>query len=581
VNASRFAQRFWLLAFAGLAGSGLSCTGEDPGSSSGSSRTASESGALQAFVTFADATRSSGITFQRDNGFDGQSWRVVETVNGGVAVLDADGDGLLDIYFTNARKIDPGSPPPANALYRGRGDLKFEDVTARSGTGDTALSMGCSVADVDGDGRPDIYVTNLGANRLYRNLGAGRFEDIAARAGLASDSMDAGSAFFDMDHDGDLDLYVASYVNDTRTEHPPFVFRGVLGYWPPVNYEPALDHLYENTGGRFVDVSTKSGIRDVETGRGLGVIVSDFNRDGHPDIFVANDLSANFMFLGDGKGRFEETAFLNGTAFGENGDSLGSMGVDSADFDSDGRPDLVVTNYYNQPNNLYRAMAANEYAEMALISGIAAGNLPEVSWGVHFADFDNDGREDLFVANGHLNPGAREITDSTSYEQVNRVFRNAGGGRFEDVGRSCGQALTVSQVGRGSSAADFDNDGDLDLLIANSFGPPQLLRNDVVPSQSWILVHLIGSARNSGAIGARVTVTTGGHRQWRERRSSASYLSVNDPRLHFGLGAATKIDRLEVLWPDGSVEVHENLPARRLLTVRQGEAEVEVGELGR
>jgi hypothetical protein len=257
------------------------------------------------------------------------------------------------------------------------------------------------------------------------------------------------------------------------------------------------------------------------------------------------------------------------------------MGIDSADFDMDGRPDLVVTNYYDQHNNLYRAMAANEYSEMALISGIAAGSLPEVSWGVHFADFDNDGREDLFVANGHLNPGAREIADSTSYEQVNRVFRNAGDGRFEDVGRTCGPALTVSQVGRGSSAADFDNDGDLDLLIANSLGPPQLLRNDVAASRSWTLVHLIGSARNSGAIGARVTVTTGGHKQWRERRSSASYLSVNDPRLHFGLGDATKIDRLEVLWPDGSVEAHENLPARRLLTVRQGEAEVEVGEFGR
>ncbi len=575
--APRFARLTWLLALAGLSCTGLSCTRKDPASSTGGSKETVERAASVSFVTFEDVTAASGITFQRDNGFDGKSWRVVETVNGGVAVLDYDGDGLLDVYFTNGRKMRPGSPPPANALYRNRGGMKFEDVTSESGTGDSSLSMGCSVADVDGDGRPDIYVTNLGPNRLYRNLGTGAFEEIAAAAGVASESMDAGCAFLDMDRDGDLDLYVASYVNDTRTEHPPLVFRGVPGYWPPLNYEPALDHLYENTGdGKFVDVSTKSGIRDAGVGRGLGVIVSDFNGDGLPDLFVANDLSANFMFLGDGTGRFEESAFLNGTAFGEDGNPLGSMGLDSADFDADGLVDLVVTNYHNQPNNLYRAIAENEYEEMALIGGIGAGTLPEVSWGVHFADFDHDGREDLFVANGHLNPGAREIVDTTSYEQVNRMFRNVGRGRFQDVGRGGGEALAVSQVSRGSSAADLDNDGDLDLVIANSNGPPQLLRNDVPPSRSWALIELLGSGHNLDAIGARVSVTSDGRKQWRERRSSASYLSVNDPRLHFGLGDTSTIDRLEVRWPDGKVEVHEDLPVRRVLTVRQGDGKVGV-----
>ena len=576
MRARCFAYLKWILTLAALSGAGSSCTKkEDSGNSTGNSASSSTR-----FVTFEDVTGLSGIAFRRDNGFDGKSWRVVETVNGGVAVLDYDGDGWIDVYFTNGRKLEPGSPAPANALYRNRGGMKFEDVTAASGTGDQSLSMGCSVADVDGDGRPDIYVTNLGPNRLYRNRGEGAFDDIAAEAGVASESMDAGCAFFDMNRDGDLDLYVASYVDETRTEHPPLVFRGVPGYWPPRNYEPALDHLYENTGdGKYVDISQKSGIREAGAGRGLGVIINDFNSDGHLDVFVANDLSANFMFLGDGEGHFKESAFLNGTAFGEAGHPLGSMGLDSADFDADGLSDLVVTNYHDQPNNLYRAITADEYEEMALISGIGAGTLPEVSWGVHFADFDNDGREDLFVANGHLNPGAREIVDTTSYEQRNRMFKNVGRGRFQDVGSGCGEALAASQVSRGSATADLDNDGDLDLIVANSHGPPQLLRNDAPPSRSWAFVKLFGSGRNLDAIGARVTITAGGSKQWRDRRSATSYLSVNDPRLHFGLESAGAIDRLEVSWPDGKVEVHEDLPVRRLLTVRQGEGRVEIAAL--
>ncbi len=551
-----------------------SCT---PGSDTAPPRTAATTD--ESFTTFTDVTGQTGIAFERDNGFDGESWRIVETVNGGVALLDFDGDGRLDIYFTNGRKIDPGASPPRNALYRNLGGLRFEDVSKGSGVDDSRLSLGCAVADIDGDGRLDIYVTNDGPNALYRNTGDGKFEDIATAAGLAQVSVDSGSAFFDMDGDGDLDLYVASYADDDKKEHTPLRVRGVDQYWPPLNYEGALDHLYENRGdGTFVDVSEKSGIRAVTPFRGLGVITRDFNADGFMDVYVANDMTENFMFLGDGKGQFTDTGFYNGTALGDDGSRFGSMGVDAADYDGDGLWDLVVTNYQEQPNNLYRAQTKSDYQDMASAAEISSGTLPDVAWGVVFVDLDNDGWEDLFIANGHLNPTINDLHDSTTYAQANRVYQNLRGTRFREMTKSSGEALQVVQVGRGLVSGDLDNDGDLDLVVNNSIGQPQVLRNDVSASRNWALVRLIGSNARPDAVGASVIVTAGGRSQRRERRSSSSFLSACDPRLHFGLGAAERIDRLEVHWPDGKAETHENLPAKRLLTIKHGGG-VEVEEL--
>ena len=530
-----------------------------------------------AAFAFTDVAEAARIDFEHTNGFDGQRYRVVETVNGGVALLDHDADGLLDIYFTNGRKLEPGARPATDALFRNEGDGSFRDVTADSGLGDDLMSLGCAVADVDGNGFPDIHVTNDGPDRLYRNDGRGKFTDVAAEVGIAGEGMKGGSAFLDMDVDGDLDLYVAGYVIDT-TRHEPCRVRTAPGYCPPRNYPAAPHRLYENREGRFVDVSEASGIRAAGAGRGLGVIAADFNDDGHADIYVANDTTANFMFLGDGKGRFVEVGALNGTGYGDQGQELGSMGLAAEDYDGDGRLDLCVTNYADEIDNLYRSTGPEQFVEMARHAGVAAGSIPDVAWGVGLFDFDGDGWRDLFIANGHLNPHTALMIESTSYAQPKRIFRNTGKGGFERI--SCGPHTDAPRVSRGASFGDIDNDGDVDVVVVEANGRPELLRNDA-PAASWCLVALVGAGKNRDAIGARVKLTAGGRTQVAERRSSGSYLSANDPRLHFGLGSASSIDLLEVRWPSGRKETHEGLPARKLIRITEGQAAHEVLEPGK
>jgi hypothetical protein len=530
---------------------------------------------------FTSVVAASGIGFVHDNGFDGRRYRVVETVNGGVALIDHDGDGWLDIYFTSARTIDAAGDGPRNALYRNNGDGTFSDVSRRAGVDDPAFSLGCAVADYDGDGHPDLLVTNDGPCRLYRNNGDGTFTDLALRAGIAAAGMHSGAAFLDMDGDGDLDLYIAQYVVDAGDdgEHPPCKVRGVPGYCPPASYQPAPDRLFENLGdGRFADVSESSGIQSVR-GRSLGVLAADLDGDGDQDIFVANDMMANFLFLGDGKGRFVEAALLHGVAYGDDGAELGSMGVDVADYDADGRLDLCITNYQGQINNLFRAMEGG-YDEMARLAGIApAAVLPDVAWGVGFVDVDNDGWKDLFIANGHLNPYTRDVDEGTSFPQPNRLWRNLGNGRFAEVAGRSAEALRKAGVSRGAAFGDIDNDGDIDIVVLEAGARPELLRNDAARRNAWCLIRLLGSGLNRDGIGAKVTVEAAGRRQMLVRQSSGSYLSASDPRLHFGLGSAGRIDRLEVRWPDGQMDVHADLPVRRLLEVTAGAKEVKVVEL--
>jgi enediyne biosynthesis protein E4 len=521
---------------------------------------------------FKNIAETAHLDFEHTNGFDGKRYRVVETVNGGVALLDHDGDGLLDIYLTNGRKLEPGARPARDALFRNEGG-SFRDVTAGAGLGDDLMSLGCAVADIDGNGFPDIHVTNDGPDRLYRNDG-GKFKDIAAEAGIAGEGMNSGSAFLDMDGDGDLDLYVAGYVVDT-TRYEPCMVRSVPGYCPPRNYPPAPHTLYENKDGRFIDVSEQSGIRAAGGGRGLGVIAADFNDDGHADIYVANDTTANFMFLGDGKGRFVEVGALNGTGYGDQGQELGSMGLAAEDYDGDGSLDLCVTNYADEIDNLYRSAGPEQFVEMARHSGVAAGSIPDVAWGVGLFDFDGDGWRDLFIANGHLNPHTALMIESTSYPQPKRIFRNTGKGGFERI--SCGPDTDAPRVSRGAAFGDIDGDGDVDVVVVEANGRPELLRNEA-PAASWCLVALVGSGRNRDAIGARVKLTAGGRTQVAERRSSGSYLSANDPRLHFGLGSASAIDLIEVRWPSGKSETHAGLPVRKLIRITEGQAAHEVLE---
>lgn len=538
---------------------------------------------------FVDVTRQARIDFTRDNGFDGVHYRIIETVNGGLALLDFDGDGFLDIYFTNGARIDPGSAPdgqpakrPTNALFRNLGNGTFEDVSKRSNTDDSLLSLGCAVADITGDGLPDLYVTNLGPNRLYRNNGDGSFTDIARESGVALDSADAGSVFFDMDADGDLDLYVTSYVTEEREGKPPIIVGGVKTYGSPLHYPLAPDHLLENKGeGRFVDVSESSGIRSPASAAGLGVIAADLNGDGHKDLYVANDATANFLFIGDGKGHFVEEALLHGVAYSGVGSRQGSMGIAVADYDNDGLTDIGVTNFNSEYNNLFRAVDRGFFEDVAQDSVFGRGNLQEVGWGIGFVDFDNDGWRDVLLVNGHIRPRARELDEGESYAQSARLFRNLSAGKLEDQTTTAGADFSKPRVARGSAFGDLDNDGDVDVVICNASGLPTLLRNDSRPSGNWARVRLIGRAPNRDGIGAEVTVVTSARpaRQTASRHSSESYLSVNDPRLHFGLGSAQGIERLEVRWPDGSTQVHGRLPARRLITVRQGEKGCGVSEL--
>lgn len=534
------------------------------------SRPVDTAGVNASFPRFTDVTGAAAIDFTHENGFDGHHWRIVETINGGVALLDFDGDGLVDVFFANARRLDDASPPPRDALYRNGGDWHFLDVSRNSGLDDPAFSLGCAVADVNGDGRSDLYVTRLGPNRLYLNAGGGRFVDRAGPAGVAGDAMSAGCAFLDMDRDGDLDLYVSTYTRNEKAGFPPAMLHGAPGYWPPVHYAPAPDFLYENLGdGTFRDVSAVSGIRDAPPARSLGVLAADLDGDGATDIYVANDMGANFLLVGDGNGRFVERAIRSGCGLADDGTVLGSMGIDAADHDGDGLVDIFVTNYLSQINNLYVALGPGTFVERSPAAGLHSGNLEEVSWGAAFADLDLDGREDLVVANGDLDAGPRRTGHSGRLEQRARVFRNAGSGRFDETTAIAGDAFALRQVGRGLVAGDLDNDGDLDLVLVNSGGPPRLLRNDGPARGAYALVSLEGSGLNRDAIGARVTIEAGGHLLTRERRSATSYLSAPDPRLHFGLGPARRIDRLEVRWPDGSRTTGRDLPVNRKWTVSQ------------
>lgn len=533
------------------------CTGEAPppsGSPATPGSTSTVAPPPREFTVLTDVTARSGVDFRSENGFDGENWRVVETITGGLAIADFDGDGRLDLFFTCGRRLTPGDSPVTDRLYAGNGDGTFRDRTREAGVGDPGFSLGCSVADVDGDGDLDLFVTADGPDRLYFNDGQGRFTERAAEAGVAGEGMSTGSAFLDADGDGDLDLYVATYAHEEKESYPPALLRGIASYWPPRNYPGRADHFYENLGdGTFRNRSEASGIRAVEPERGLGVIASDLDGDGKVDLFVANDMGPNFMFLGDGKGHFTEEGFFNGTALGETGEALGSMGVAVSDVDGDGRLDLAVTNYQDQLNNLYRGLDERRFVMLGRTSGFAAGSLSEVGWGILFADLDLDGLEDAVLVNGHLNPNAHLLNDGTRYAQPDRILKNRGGGRFEDVSEKAGVALAEARVSRGVASGDLDGDGDLDLVITHSEGAPRILLGEPPPGRHWLAVRLRGRGKNRGAIGARVSLELAGRVLVRERRSSESYLSSSSPLLHFGLGKHAGPVRLVVRWPEGDV----------------------------
>jgi len=523
-------------------------------------------------IRLRDMTKASGVTFQHTNGGSGRYY-IMEAMTAGLATFDYDGDGLIDIYFVNGaplRGMPPVDPPPRNELYRNTGRFRFVDVTRHAGVGDPSYGLGVAVGDYDNDGWQDFYVSNFGPNILYRNRGDGTFEDATERAGVSrGNKMGAGVAFLDLDGDGNLDLFAANYVRFSYDMHKLRFVRGIPVSPGPLDYPGEPSDLFLNRGdGTFADIGEESGVA-AHAGTGMGMVCADFDNDGRTDVFVANDEMQNFLFHNEGGGKFAELALTAGVAFDPVGVAQGNMGADAADFDHDGWIDFAVTSYQREPTSLYRNQGGGFFGDVSAQSGVAAANANQVRWGVGFADFDNDGNRDLFIACGHIDDMAPLVDDSTSYQSRNVVLRNMGDGRFVDVSDQCGDGLALKNVGRGVALDDLDNDGRIDVVVLNSRSGPTVLRNESPGGNHWIQIRLRGVKTNRDGVGARVRVVAGDLTQIDEVHSGRGYQSHFGSRLHFGLGQRDRVDRIEVRWIGGGVDVLENVPVDQILDLKE------------
>jgi enediyne biosynthesis protein E4 len=526
-------------------------------------------------VRFSDVTGRAGINFAHVS--SPEKRYIVESMSGGVALIDFDGDGLLDIFLVNSLTVELARSKGGSrsALYRNNGDGTFREVAERAGVADVGWGMGAAVADYDNDGDEDLYVTCVGPNRLYQNRGDGTFADVTGRAGVGDPRWSAGAAFFDYDSDGHLDLFVANYIAFDLANLPEFgkgklcQYKGVPVQCGPRGLPGVGDSLYRNNGdGTFADVTKKAGVSDPNGYYGLGVIASDFDEDGHTDLFVANDSTPNFHYKNNGDGTFKEVGFTSGTAVNENGSEQGSMGVTVADYDHDGRLDLFVTNFDDDYNTLYRNDGGGNFTDAAYATKVAAVSLPYVGWGTKFFDYDNDGWVDLFVANGHVYPQIK------SFLQRNFVHRNLRDGTFAEVAGQLGAPFAELHSARGAAFGDLDNDGDVDVVVNNLGGRAQLLRNDGGNANNFVLIKMVGVKSNRGGVGARVRVVSGDLMQKDEVRSGDSYISQSDLRLHFGLERRARVDLVEVRWPSGAVDKITDAKVNHLLTIREGQGVV-------
>ncbi len=518
-----------------------------------------------------DVTEETGIAFRHTDGSSGRRY-IVETVTAGLALFDYDGDGLIDIYFLNGAPL-PGcntTERPRNALYRNEGNWHFTDVTEEAGVGDTGFALGVAVGDYDNDGDADIYVNNFGPNVLYRNNGDGTFTDVTEQAGVgAGNLVGAGACFLDIEGDGDLDLYVANYVDFNFQNHVARTLDGFPEYAGPKDYRPVPDVLYRNNGdGTFTDVSASSGIGKY-AGTGMGMVCADVDADGDTDIFVLNDVAGNFFFRNDGTGHFEEEALFAGLAYNLNGHELGSMGVDCGDADNDGRLDFFMTSYSGELPALYRNLGDGLFEDATLRLGSGSGCFPHVNWGTGFADLDNDGDRDLFVACGHLQDNIELRSDATAYAVANVLLMNVGG-RFVDVSDRVGDGMEPVYSSRGVGLDDLDNDGDVDVVILNARSQPTILRNESSTPNHWLQLNLRGTTANRDAVGTQVRVIAGDLLLVDEVHSGRGYQSHFGSRLYFGLGECERVERIEIRWLGGAEEVIEDVPADRWITITEG-----------
>ena len=550
---------------------------------------------------FVEVAAASQLDFVHFNGMSGELY-FAEIAGGGVGVFDCDNDGDLDVYLSQGAMLGPGktlsdalfppSPdsPPGDRLYMNElrapgGALKFRDVTRASGLEATGYGMGVAAGDFDNDGAVDLYVTNLGADQLWRGRGDCTFVDATSKAGLTGAEWSVSASFFDFDHDGWLDLYVGNYVNFSVANHKAcFSTSSARDYCGPRSYNPVPDRLWRNQGdGTFEDVSATSGIA-AHFGGALGVVAADFDLDGWPDVYVANDQLANQLWINrgpveDGAVRFSNEAALAGVAVNMDGAPEASMGVDAADFDGDGDEDLFLTHLNRETNTLYVNEGGGWFSDKTLATGLGAPSVAYTSFGTAWLDYDNDGWLDLVIANGAVRIIAElaQAKDPFPLHQPNQLFHNLGNGadgtvRFEDVTAQSGPAFELSEVSRGAAFGDLDNDGDTDVVIANNNGPVRLLRNDTGNRNTWLGVRLVDPRFRRDAIGARLAVQlAGGHTLWRRVRADGSYAAANDPRILVGLGAEAKVEEVRVVWPDGSEETWSDVPMRSYSALKKGE----------
>ena len=521
----------------------------------------------QADPFFVDATREAGLDHPTVSGSPHKRF-ILESTGSGAAFFDYDGDGDLDLYVADGSTYANFGTGPGNVLYRNDGGAF---VTVVAGVEDRGWGMGVAVGDYDGDGQRDLYMTNYGANALYRNRGDGTFASITAQAGVAGDDFSASAAFFDYDQDGDLDLYVANYVvfdiepvlQDPDLDDPCVYLGGLRVFCGPQGMEGGRDRLYRNDGEVFTDVTSSSGVATANFHYGLGVMPADFDRDGDLDLFVANDETPNVLFRNDG-GRLGDIGLEAGVAYNGDGELEASMGVDAGDCDGDGDLDLYVTNFYGETNTLYLNSGGGTFIDATAERGLAAPTVGYLGWGTRFFDFDFDGDLDLFVANGHIYPQVDDASAGGTYAQRNQLFANEGSGAFSTV-EGGGPGLEVQKSSRATISGDYDQDGDVDLLTTNIDDSPTLLRNETRTGR-YLVVQV-----EPEVVGTWVRITAGGRTQVRSVGGAASYLGHSDVRLHFGLGRAERVERLEVRWPDGTATRLENLPVDEVVVVKGGD----------
>lgn len=520
-------------------------------------------------VRFTDVTVSAGIKFTHNSGRAGQKY-LPETMGSGCAFFDADGDGWLDILLVNGKDWAPRGRRSLPGLYRNHRDGTFRNITAGSGLDAEMYGMGVAIGDYDNDGREDVYITALEGDRLFHNEGGGRFRDVTAAAGIRNARFGTSAAWFDYDRDGKLDLFVANYVQwSPKSDLWCSLDGAVKSYCTPESYKGAPSKLYHNLGGgRFEDATERAGLGD-PTSKSLGVAVFDWDNDGWPDLFVANDTQPNKLYRNNHNGTFTEEGMQAGVAYGEDGVARGAMGTDAADYDGSGRAHLLVGNFSNQMLGLYHNEGTGLFVDEAPRSTLGRSSLLSLTFGAFFFDYDLDGRPDIFCANGHIDEEIGRVQPKVQYQQAPLLFRNLGKGAFENVSGELGPDFSRPMVARGAAYGDFDQDGDLDVLVSTNHGPARLLRNDGGNRNHWLRVRTVGTRSNRDGLGAVVRVESASGKQWQMVRSGSSYCSQSDIAPTFGLGKDTVVTRLEVEWPSGLRQRMANVKADQVVVVTE------------